>query len=229
MSFLLNFIFPRQCYGCGKNGRYLCLDCQSKLIVRSIKHSQPPFLKGGSPELAKGQGISNQRGFDRLSLFHYRGPIKAMIHDLKFEFVSDIVPELALFMSRTLKSRFPSLLKYWQENQFVLVPIPLHPHRQNWRGFNQVELLAKELSPLINLKSQNLLIRSVNTIPQTKIKDKLTRHTNITNAFVLSPHFQGGIKGGFILVDDVYTTGSTMKSAISCLPPSSEIWILTIA
>jgi ComF family protein len=222
---ILNLIFPRHCYGCGKNSRYLCLDCQSRLVVRSIKHSQPPFFKGGSPELAKGQGVLNQVGFDRLSLFRYHDPIKAMVHDLKFEFVSDIIPELALLMSRTLKSKFPSLLKYWQEEQFVLVPIPLHQHRFNWRGFNQTELLVRELSPLINLKYENLLIRTKDTTPQTSIKDKLSRHTNINNAFSMI----NGSMVKYILVDDVYTTGSTMRSAISCLPENSDIWILTIA
>ncbi len=152
-----------------------------------------------------------------------------MVHDLKFEFVSDIIPELALLMSRTLKSKFPSLLKYWQEEQFVLVSIPLHQHRFNWRGFNQTELLVKELSPLIHLKYENLLIRTKDTTPQTSIKDKLSRHTNINSAFALNPPFEGGTKGGYILVDDVYTTGSTMRSAISCLPENSDIWILTIA
>lgn len=223
--FTLDLIFPRHCYGCGKNSRYLCLDCQSKLVVRSIKHSssKPPFLKGGDPT-AVGSG-----GFDRLSLFRYHDPIKAMVHDLKFEFVSDIIPELALLMSRTLKSRFPSLLKYWQAEKFTLVPIPLHQHRFNWRGFNQTELLARELSPLIGLKSENLLIRTKDTTPQTSIKDKLSRHTNIQSAFAINSKLLNSKFLNYILVDDVYTTGSTMKSAISCLPESSDIWILTIA
>jgi len=209
MSFL-NLIFPKTCYGCGKSGRYLCLDCQSKLVVRSIK---PP---------------------QRLALFRYHDPIKAIIHDLKFEFVSDLIPELALLMSRTLKSKFPHLLKFWQAGDYVLVPIPLHPHRSNWRGFNQSEALVKELSPLISLKYENLLVRTQDTIPQTSIKDKLSRHTNITHAFsmikCLPAGRQGSMKNGkYILVDDVYTTGSTIKSAITCFPKDSDIWILTLA
>ncbi len=201
MSLLLDLIFPRSCYSCHRPGRYLCLHCQSELVVRSIR---PP---------------------QRLPLFRYHGPIKAMIHDLKFSFISDLVPEFALLISRTLKTKFPHLLEYWQEENFIIVPIPLHPYRQNWRGFNQSELILKELAPLINLKYQNLLIRSKNTLPQTQIKDKALRHTNISSAFCAIGHNYKNI----ILFDDVYTTGSTTKSAISCFPKDTNIWILTIA
>lgn len=221
MSFLLDLLFPRRCYSCHRSGRYLCLDCQSKLMVRSIKYFSPPL----------GQRRGLRGGFEgRLSLFRYHHPIKDMIHDLKFEFVSDLVPELALLMSRTLKSKFPKILKYWQQENFILLPIPLHPHRQNWRGFNQTELLAKTLAPLIDLNYQNLLTRTVDTKPQTQIKDKKLRHTNLSSAFCFAPPLvKGGDGGRFILFDDVYTTGSTIKSAISCLPSNSQVWILTLA
>lgn len=199
---LLDLIFPRFCRSCRRPGRYLCLDCQSKLIVRSVKPHQ------------------------RLALFRYHDPIKSLIHDLKFEFVSDLVPELSLLISRTLKSRFPHLLKYWQTEDFVLTPIPLHPRRLNWRGFNQSELLLKELSPLINLKFADLLVRSQDTIPQTKIKDKLKRHTNLKSSFTLKSK---NSPPNIIIFDDVYTTGSTVKSAISCFPQDTNIWVLTIA
>ena len=201
MSLLLDLIFPRFCYSCGRPGRYLCLRCQSKLVVRSVR---PP---------------------QRLPLFRYRDPIKTMIHDLKFNFVSDLVPEFALLISRTLKTKFPHLLDYWQQENFVLVPIPLHSYRQNWRGFNQSELILKELAPLINLKTESVIVRTKNSLPQTKIKDKALRHTNISSAFnIVNKNYKN-----IILFDDVYTTGSTTKSAISCLPQDANVWILTIA
>ena len=214
MSLLLDLIFPRTCYSCHHPGRYLCLNCQSKLIVRSIKYHKSGNIEGHLP------------------LFHYHQPLKPMIQDLKFKFVSDLIPEISLLISRTLKTNFPHLLEYWQKEKFILVPIPLHPHRQNWRGFNQSELIVHELSPLINLNYQHLLIRHIDTPPQTSIKDKSARHTNISSAFHLDnqsfsqSHWENQ---NIILFDDVYTTGSTIRSAATIFPKSSKIWALTIA
>jgi predicted amidophosphoribosyltransferase len=147
-------------------------------------------------------------------------------------------------MAKSIKSKYPHLLAYWQQNNFILVPIPLHTHRFNWRGFNQSELICRELSLKLKLSfDSNILVRSINTIPQTTLKNKSLRRSNIESVFTLKKSFapltQGGIKRGFendkwlndkyILVDDVYTTGSTINSAKSVFSKNTELWTLTIA
>lgn len=219
MSLILDLVFPRKCYGCHRPGQYLCQDCRSKIIIKSIVHQPKTNLEG------------------RLSLFRYYGIIKDIITDIKFNFVTDIISELGDHLCNIIFTNYPHLLQYWQDNNYTLVPIPLHPNRQNWRGFNQSQLLCQTLSSKLKLDyNPDILIRTKNTTPQTSITDKHLRRSNISTAFTYTypncPPFQGGIKRGFdniILVDDVYTTGSTIYSAISAFPEKTQIWALTLA
>jgi ComF family protein len=222
MSFILDFLFPRRCYGCGRPGQYFCPQCTANLIYRPVKPDYP-------------QGFSGT-----LSLFPYRGLIKSAVGDLKFKFVSDLVPELSLLIVSALQSQYSHLLAYWQQHNFTLIPVPLHPSRSRWRGFNQSELVCREIASKLKLKCEpNILIRTKNTLPQTKIKDKLLRRSNLTQAFKFNnkttPIFQGGVPEGqggldhIILFDDVATTGSTLISALSAFPKNTESWALTIA
>jgi ComF family protein len=210
MSLILDWLFPRRCYGCGRSGYYLCSQCSQNIAHRSVKPNFPP-------------------GFDgTLSLFRYHGPIKSILSDLKFNFVSDLIPEMAALMAIGLKTDYPHLLKYWQQQKFALIPVPLHSSRCCWRGFNQSELLASALSPLINIPClSDILFRTRQTPPQSLVKDKILRRQNIINCFGLNPKVS--LPPKIILVDDVATTGSTLISALSAFPSSTESWALTLA
>lgn len=97
----------------------------------------------------------------------------------------------------------------------VLVPIPLHPARRRKRGYNQAELLAKELSRRSGIPTEgHLLIRTKNTKAQKELDDR-ERRANLKHAFSV-PKEQIPYKK-IILVDDIYTTGSTMDEAASVL------------
>ena len=159
-----------------------------------------------------------------VSLFKYHGSIKEILTDIKFNFVSEPCSRLADIIFDRLQINFPNIVHYWQENNFILAPIPLHPRRQNWRGFNQSELLCQYLSPLLKLNYQNLLIRQKNTLAQSLLP-KSSRHKNTSSAFIL----QQPVSGNFILVDDVYTTGATLNSAASVFSKESILWGLTLA
>lgn len=159
-----------------------------------------------------------------LSLFSYTSPVRDLIHDLKFNFVSDTVPTIVDLITTELKSNYPHILEYWQENNFVLIPVPIHKYRQNYRGFNQSELITSALSSNLQLKADNsLVIRSHFSSPQSS-KSRITRQ-NIKNSFSLVKTPPPNI----ILFDDVYTTGATLKSLRSVFPPNSLVWGLTLA
>lgn len=164
-------------------------------------------------------------------MFRYHGPIKNIIADLKFSYVTDLVPTLANLLTYGLVNKYAHILNYWQQNNYALIPIPLHDHRYNWRGFNQSELICQKLATELNLKiSSNLLIRTQNTIPQTSIRDRRLRRYNTQMSFAFNQSLLNSVKfSNFILVDDVYTTGSTIRSAISVLPSNSHVWVLTLA
>jgi len=212
MSLVLDLIFPKNCLVCHKSGHYLCPNCLSQQIRKSI---QPPPKKSGC------EGC--------LSLFKYNSLIKQSIAQLKYNFVTDISPELVSIMAKEIKSNFPHLLAYWQSHNFVLVPIPLYHLRQNWRGFNQSVLLGQSLAQKLKLKfSDQILTRIKNTHSQAKLVDKLTRKSNLKDAFVCSTK---NTPSNIILFDDVTTTNSTFNSAYKSLSCVAQIhcWYLSLA
>ncbi len=213
MSLILDLIFPKTCYGCGKKGDYLCPKCQKNITVLNTK--------------------SPQNGFDGgLSLFKYDSAIKSAIIDLKYNFVSDNTDKLTDFMAKTLKSDFPNLIKYWQQNNFILIPIPLHHSRQNWRGFNQSEILAQKIALKLSLDFSNqILIRHQNTGIQARLKNIKDRTNNVANIFSLNPISGNFTHKNLILFDDVSTTQSTLISAQTTLKAllPNQCWYLTLS
>jgi len=212
MSLVLDLIFPKKCILCGRGQSYFCQSCLNQQVRHSIKHlSKIPYCEGFLP------------------LFKYNSLIKKGIAELKYKFVTDLVEELSDIFVKEIKTNFPQLLNYWQKNNFIFIPIPLHYYRQNWRGFNQSFLLAKSISQKLNLGyDQNIIIRSKNTIPQAKLSSRSLRHSNISSAFTC---LTTQIPQNIILFDDVSTSQSTFKSAQNSLKlgEQNRCWFLSLA
>jgi len=213
MSLILDLLFPRCCLSCGQKGSYFCSSCLSQQITNS------PVFSTKNPQLE-----------GHLSLYKYNGLIKKIITEIKYEFVTDIVESFTDNCAILIKTNFSNLLTYWKKNDFVLIPIPLHHCRQNWRGFNQSVLMGQLLAKKLNLKfSHQILFRFKNTHVQAKIHSKLAKKTNLSQAFSC---VDKNIPQNIILFDDVATTFSTLNSAFqtlsSCGSPS-HFWFLTLS
>ncbi len=91
-----------------------------------------------------------------------------------------------------------------------MVPVPIHPKKHKERGFNQAEILAKELAKLKGIDlEKKALVKVKNTLPQTTLTSE-ERAANVKGVFQLKDKER--IKGKIILlIDDVYTTGSTLR------------------
>jgi ComF family protein len=98
----------------------------------------------------------------------------------------------------------------------VLVPVPLHPRKARERGFNQSALLAASLARLGGGRVEEVLRREVDTPTQTAF-DRKTRQANLKNAFALAPGVTLTPGQQYVLVDDVFTTGSTLNSCARVL------------
>ncbi|OGL54095.1 hypothetical protein A3K55_02600 [Candidatus Shapirobacteria bacterium RBG_13_44_7] len=186
MSLVLDLIFPRRCYLCHQIGTYLCPNHQFHL--QSINNFSTGPLESS------------------LSLFRYRGPIRQMIIDLKYHFVSDLAPTLSSLASQSISAYFPQLLSYWRHHRYYLVPLPLHPRRLNWRGFNQAEIIGRLIASQLHLKYAQIL----------------TCHQNTFSSIPNPPD-------NILLFADI-TTPSTFKSAAATLRQleTKSVWALSL-
>lgn len=228
---LLDLLFPPHCLGCQKTGQYFCPQCLTK-----IKRVQQicPVCERPSPFGKTHQSCQTKYSLDGLvSFFLYGGIIREAIHKLKYRRVTDLKKELFALMEKETRSRSEEFLIFWRflkEKSPTVIPIPLFWYKERERGFNQAGLLAKALACGNNLPfSDKILTREKMTPTQTKLNPK-QRLENVKDAFAVSPNCQLLI-ANCLIVDDVWTTGATLKTAANLLKRNEvkDVWGLTIA
>ena len=210
-SFILDLIFPIRCLACAKEGDWLCPGCFEKIKFQESQ-SCPVCRKerkGGRlcPACQKKKSIDGL-----LIACHYQDKIvQNIIHLLKYKYVRGLKPLFGRLLAEFIKRN--DLGPF--ENYFIL-PIPLHKKRERFRGFNQAEIIAEELAKILKIPvRENVLRRQRHTSAQAKLKAR-QRAENIKNAFILASKLEKTEKSA-ILIDDVYTTGSTMNEAAKVL------------
>ena len=186
----LDVLFPVRCVGCGRSGAYICAACLAEA------KRPPPSPPPESGPLA-----------DVLTPFAYEGVVRTAVQHLKYRGLRSLAPEMARPMARELAVAVPP--------PFTLVPVPLHPTRLRERGFNQAELLAREIARVLDAPLAPAALRRVeNTPPQVRTATAAERLRNVRAAFAASQPPRGGT---LVLVDDVTTTGATLSSAAHAL------------
>ncbi len=228
---LLDLLFPKKCAGCGEFGTYFCASC--------IQAAKPCFSQACPVcERASIDGITHARCRKGLtpdgltSVWEYEKAPRELILKLKYKYVTDVGLSLAVPASGTLKNiiRSNPASPKWTDKQLVLVPIPLHWTRNNWRGFNHVEEVGKILAQLMGWEMINLLVRSKMAKQQVGLKGK-ERKENIQGVFNLASNSPVSSLSQVVLFDDVWTTGATMLEAVKVLKKAGfkRVWCLTLA
>jgi ComF family protein len=186
------FIFPATCAGCNCSGTWLCPKCQQRLVevdARSAALETDP--SGMSVELR--------------ARFVYVEPVRRAIHLLKYE------GERA--RSAWFAAQLESTLVGIQSAHTLLESVPLSPRRERSRGFNQSREIALLLSASTNVPLGDDIVRVRDTRPQVELSG-LERITNVRDAFRVDTRLDGK---QIVLVDDVITTGATMREcALAC-------------
>ncbi len=212
---LLNIVFPRRCPVCGDivtpDGGRICGGC-----VGILKYAEEPCcLKCGVPLKDDADGYcpgcsGRERFFDRgRAAFIYDDVLSLSIYGFKYhgrqEYAAFYADEIIKRLGRFIEAVSPE----------ALVPIPLHKSRYRKRGYNQAELIAERLSRRLGIPCEpGLLIREKNTKPQKDLGEK-ERQNNLKKAFKIGRNDVS--LSTVMLIDDIYTTGSTMDSAAACL------------
>ena len=226
-------MFPKKCIGCGKFDIYFCKEC-----IANIK--QGDLVCPRCERLAVGgqtHPVCRRRfGLDGLwSLGMYEGPLKKAIQKLKYEpsLVRDYAPVLMDILIDYFAKYQPfilDLIKKDRREGWVVIPVPLHWFRENKRGFNQSKLLGQILSKKLGLDYCEALKRVRFTRSQTKL-DRKERRQNIKNAFEITSNYTLDPKPYTLLIDDVWTTGSTMRECCYVLKRAGakKVWAITLA
>lgn len=157
------------------------------------------------------------------SLWLHREPVPRALYRFKYHNRRSYG---ALF-AREMAARYGSWIA--SHNIDVILPVPLHPSRRRSRGFNQAEILAGELSELMDIPFRtDVLYRIKKTSPQ-KVLGPGERRSNLKGAFAVSAEWKAC--RNVLLIDDIYTTGSTIERCAMMLKKAGaeNVWFLTIS
>jgi len=211
---LLDFVYPPVCLCCDKSveesNRLICADCWEKIVEFDF-----PFCLNCREIVQSGERCSFCKPEEFLPVFalgHYVDPLKEIIHQFKYYGFRKLGSELA---ERLVNKHFESLGRLKID---CIIPIPLHSFREKSRGFNQAVLLSDIIGKRLGIPLvEGTLVKTRRTRDQAKL-DPPGREKNIKGVFrVLS----GDLKDKrALIVDDVVTTGATVREAFNVLTDS---------
>ena len=223
----LDMLYPRRCPVCHDiavpGGSRICNVCREKLKPitgpRCFRCSKP--LKREEQEYCK--DCRKTRLFDQgIGIFPYGSVLQESLFKLKYgkrQEYGSFYGQIAAVDSR-------EIIRNWGVE--IIIPIPLHRKRMEKRGYNQAELIAEALGKTLCIPvDSRLMKRKVNTRPQKEL-DYRERKQNMKNAFFLKGENR---YRRILLVDDIYTTGSTIEAAAELLKRNGaeNVFFLTIA
>ena len=209
MNFLSEFLFPKKCVICGRSGKMICDQCFSDL---RIVEGKCPMCSGRSLQGWTHNRCRKKQGLEGLSaMWSYRDPrVKKIIKGIKYRRYKDLIKEIMERVDGNIEADF-------------IVPIPLYWQRLNDRGFNQAEEIARYLD---KQKLVDILVRKKKTKPLAEMRTKEERSEEIKGVFELKKEAKRIVGKKILLVDDVYTSGATMREAAKVLKRNGarEVW-----
>ena len=220
----MDLLFPKRCVSCGQIGSYLCPGCLKK--IRFCQFQACPVCQRSSITGATHPRCQTKYSLDGLvSVSHFEGPVKAAIKKIKYKWVADLAEDLVGIILENLWKA-----KWLPQDEFIIVPVPLSPKRERWRGFNQSALLGKILAQRLELKFNGQILKKIkDTKPQVELSAD-ERKKNLNGVFKVTAKDQV-LGRSFLLVDDMVTTGSTLRNCASTLKRAGagKVWALTLA
>lgn len=179
---ILKFIFPPACGICGKIGSYICKDCYEIIKDYFYKNSETDIFY-----------LLEYKDIVRDKMIAYKFNEKAYLHNMFCE----------IFVKNKLACEFI-------QNYDIIIPVPMYKSKKSLRGYNQCELMARDLADKFNLMLEtDILLKNKSTKMQSSL-GKVERTKNVQGAYKIN--YSDKIKGkNVVLLDDIYTTGATIK------------------
>jgi len=221
---LLDLLFPKRCAVCRTFGSFLCSNCFSYLTFQQEDNClvcNRPAIDGITHP-----GCRNRYSIEGVSAsLAYNFTVKKLIKAFKYQpYLSSIKTTLGeLFYEGLIQKQ---AFVQFASHECILVPIPLHIERLRKRGYNQAELLAKEMGKKLHFEVVSCLQRTKNTSSQFALKRE-ERLANMKDAFIFKEDFRQKLIGkNVLLVDDLVTSGATMLEAAKILKRNGveKVW-----
>lgn len=227
-SLAVNLLYPRRCPICDEPVKVsegdICTECYSKLkiITGSVCFiCGKPLINNEQECCADCLKRKHKFTFGR-ALYAYES-IQTSIYKFKYSNRQ----EYAEFFGKEMAMHFAAFVKLTKAE--ALIPVPISRSRRKKRGYNQAELLADVMGKQLNLPVyRNLVKRVKNTLPQKEL-NAYERQKNLKKAFKLA---QNDVKlNSIIVMDDIYTTGSTIDALAGVLLTSGvqKVYFLTLS
>lgn len=200
----LDLLFPPRCLGCGREGPCLCPEC-----LAAAPRLQAPASGPQGPL----QGI--------VAPFAMEGVARKAVHGLKYQNLRSVAPLMGGLLTECLRAQGVS--------GDILVPVPLHPRRLRQRGYNQAELLAREVGRRLGVPvDRGVLKRVRHSPPQARAASREERHANVAGAFQARRELRGL---RVLVLDDVTTTGATLAACAAVLQAAGaeSVWGVAFA
>lgn len=199
---LLDLISPHSCRGCGKLGEPLCERCKKYIL------GHPFTLCPNCKSKTTDHYCPNCSDLPPFYIVSERNELLTnLIHNYKYNSNRSLARPLAELISGNL----PTTLAV----NTIIIPLPTSFKHIRSRGFDHTALLAKRLAKLRHLTTQNLLLRATNT---TQVgADRRTRIEQAESAYAINSKLTINPHATCIILDDVWTTGASVKSAIKKL------------
>lgn len=205
--FVADLVYPSKCVHCEEPGELLCRACIAQCTLlgeRVCRRCSEPIP---TASLCAGCAFRPLAVSTTVAVFAFHGPVRAAVHGLKYDDIRALAPVMARLMAsdaRVAKLEFDAI-----------VPVPLHPKKLRQRGYNQAELLARELvKTLPGPLDTRSLQRVVATPPLARTTSRVEREATVRDAFRAGPGARGK---RILLVDDVTTSGSTTRECALAL------------
>lgn len=242
IDFVINFLFPPICGICLKlNKDWICEECKkrllklekSKLIVYGKMNEKDLFTSHNSLNIQRKYKNVFYKKISEKNIYYF----EKLLYIFKYEkLVRKLILQYKFFDKAYLSNTFEKIILNNENNCRILklydiiISVPMYKNKKKERGYNQTELIAKKISENLNIKFEKNCIKKIrNTKVQSKLNEK-QRKENIKNAFIVNNKINLKNKK-IILLDDIFTTGSTVNEISRILKSSGvkEILVLVIA
>ena len=224
---LLDVLFPKFCFNCRSVGAYICEPCKRTLIKTS--HDICPYC-----EKESGFGLTHGvcarlYGLDGMfNIFYYDDVFQNILKAIKFRRIKGGVPALIDSIPKAFWNKLIATSAIFYHDAEIIA-VPLHTKRLRERGFNQSDSFAQACAIMLQKNTTHILKRTRYTRPQSQLSSAAERYLNTHKAFAISQVEK--LPKKVIIVDDVWTTGATIREIAHTLKYAGveRVYAITLA